>query len=250
MTINVKVGALFRDSQIWHNRYIGQVPRYFRQIDEQKSYGMYKIDEIVVSEGDSKDNTLEVLQHEQKCRTNLKLIQMGGSNLAVQSTGSSERIKELSRLANTVLEEIQDADYVLWSESDLIWPNEHLILSLLNSFNEVDKLGIVAPLILLENDWRIFYDTYIFRSLNDELWQNRHPWIYDFYEYDKYIPMNSVGSCTLIKGWLIRDGARFGDTGFVDLCQYVRNLGLKVMANKSIIIYHPNKNGYIEGRRV
>jgi len=250
MTTNIKVGALFRDSQVWHNRYIGQVQRYFRQIDEQRTYGTYKIDEIVASEGDSKDSTWEALQEEQKHRPNLKLIKMDGSNLAVQSTGGEERIKELSRLANEVLEQIQDADYILWSESDLIWPNEHLILSLLNSFNEVNDLGVVAPLIFLENEWRVFYDTYIFRSTKDILWQNQHPWIHNFYEYDKYIPMNSVGSCTLIKGEAIRNGARFGNTGFVDLCQNVRDLGLKVVANRSILIYHPNKNGYIQGRRV
>jgi GT2 family glycosyltransferase len=247
----VNIGSMFRDSQVWHNRYIGQVGRFFNQLDSQKSFDQYKIDKIIVCEGNSQDDTWEVLQKENEVRHNLQLMKRDTAKIPVQSTGVTGRVAEIAKIANEVLEQLADSDYIIWQESDLIILNEYLLLTMLDNFSKIDNLGIVAPIIFGETHHHIFYDTFIFRTLEDIRWQNYHPWAPNYYEYDRYIPMNSVGSMAMIKSEIVREGGRFGPVeGFVDLCRKCREMGLTVYADKSIHIYHPFKHGIVEGRAV
>ena len=240
-----------RDSQTWHNIQINQVSRYFKQIDAQKTFNQYKINKILISEGNSKDNTWKVLLKEGKVRPNLHLIKKETSNLPVQSTGVAGRVKELSSVANEVIEQLVDCDYIVWQESDLIILNEYLLLTMLDDFDKIENLGMVAPIVFSEVNHHVFYDTFIFRTLEDVRWTNGPPWSPAYNKYERYIPMNSIGSMAMIKSEIVKDGGRFGPVeGFVDLCRKCREMGLKVYADKAIHIYHPFKHGTIEGRAV
>jgi len=247
----INVGSMCRDSQVWHNKYIGQVGRFFRQLDSQKTFDQFIINKIVIAEGNSEDDTWAVLQKEKEDRENLHLIKKDTSIIPIQSRIIEGRVKELATVANEVVEHITDCDYIVWQESDLIILNEYLILSMLDSFDKIDNLGIIAPIIFGETHHHIFYDTFIFRTLEDVCWQNSPPWAPNYYEYDRYIPMNSVGSMVMMKSDIVKEGGRFGPIeGFVDLCRKCREMGLKVYADKALHIYHPFKHGIVEGRAV
>lgn len=249
--IKINVTSLFRQSQVWENRFINQAPRFFNQIARQElGFKDIQIGKIVCVYTESADNTLEVLEQEKnRGRFNIQIVEHGSNYSSVKSVVDKTRLVELSSCGNAALENAKDdCDYILHVESDLLIYDEFLIARLYNAFNKIDKLGVISPLVFVDINYQVFYDYYVFRTLDGVQWRNEYPWTRDFNKHEQYIPMSSVGSCALIKADLVRDGCNFGENAFMNLCSEVIKRDYKVFCDKRLYIYHPFSNQIINGR--
>jgi len=201
-------------------------------------------------EGDSQDNTQDVLNEYANRNKNIHLIQKGATYNAVSSTEDPNRIASLSRLGSTVIDAAKDqCEYVLFVESDLILPPNLLVYcfdAMLN--HNLENPGIISPIPLLENQ-NVFYDTWGFRNLDGSRWNSHPPYHPVLAQHDRFIPMSSIGSCALIKGEALRQGANFYEGAFVEMCRRVRELGYNIYADKAQSIRHPASN-LVHGRWV
>lgn len=247
----VGIGTLFRDSQVWHSNQIKQVDRFFRQIDEQTIPNEDML--IAATIGQSQDNTEKVLMQEKEKRDNLVLLHDEGVTTKIASTTDQRiqepRIKDLSHIANVVLDELVGCDYIFWQESDLILPEPDLIESLISSLEELPTAGVIAPMVYMEHSHGHFYDTWAFRSPDrDKKWGAKAPHTPGFQQHEKYVPANSIGSCCIMDGGLLLNGVRFDKGAFVELCTQVRARGLKIFVDKTKRIFHPSKIGFVQRR--
>jgi len=249
--LNISVCSSFRDSMIWNNRLINQVGRFFSQLNEQNLLGKAKINKIACVEGNSIDNTYEsLLQYKDLNKhLNVNIIKEESTNRSVGSFTTKERIGVLSRCKCLALDCIKDdCDYILCIESDLIIYDEFFLYHLLGAFDKIDKLGIIAPIITLDTIPIYFYDTWAFRDKNGQKWNNYWVWNQDYIDNVRYIEMTSIGSCSLIKADLIRNGCSFGDGDYPNMCKNIIDAGYKVYCDKRTNIFHPCSNNLINMR--
>ena len=248
--IKINVVSSFRDSIIWQNRYINQVGRFFSQLKNQRLLNILEIDKIACVEGNSQDNTYEILEQEKnKGDFNITLIKEESNNKSVGSFTTKERISTLSRCKCLGLDAIKDdCDYILCIESDLIIYDNFFLYKLLEAFNKIDKLGIIAPIITLDSVPVYFYDTWAFRDKKCNKWNNYWVWNQDYVDSIQYIEMTSIGSCSLIKADLVRSGCSFGEGDYPQMCSDILKSGHKVFCDKRLHIYHPCSNNLINMR--
>ncbi len=233
------VCSLFRDSQKWNGWKIKQVDRYMEQVFSQtlfkdKSFCVYAL------EGNSADDTYEVLLHYAAKHDNITVIKDDGSTTPVESTGAAERFKSLTRIGNIVLDAARaECDHVFYIESDFIVGSD--CFAKLEYSRNLLKAGMVAPFPSLETNHNMFYDTWGFVSKSDsQHWSNYPPFHADYISKERYIEMLSVGSCALIDGEYLSRGASFGENCFQELSRQVRELGGSVWVDKEVVIYHPS----------
>lgn len=237
----IAVCSMFRDSITWQGKEINQVHRYFEQMLSQ-TYGFQNL-EFLLLEGDSQDNTYEVLSEYSKKYNNIKLVKYDLNESFDSTLATDRRIKMLSQAGDYLLSQIKSNisyDAVLWIESDLII-NKHLIQDL-DDFRLVFKKKevpvLVAPYIALGN---FFYDTWAFRDLNGNHWSNTERPHNPVMSNPYWQEMSSVGSCVLIDGDLFHEHhLNFNGGALVELCCQARKSGAKVYADKSIVVNHPN----------
>ena len=240
----INICTLFKDSVMWYGSFIGQVHRFFHQISQQQQTN-WKLGKICCLVSPSKDNTYEEVVAYQEDFDMVVLFDDKEST--VQSTLDVKRLGHMARLGNLVLNVgKEDSDYLLWIESDLIIKDRNLISGLCEGFNINHNAGIIAPMAMLD---RILYDIWAFRDLDGYNWQWKHPFCRDYLKYDRYVPMLSVGTTTLIKSYLIDMGVGFGEREhFLELCKRVRSLEHNIFVDKKLQIFHPSKGGLVKGR--
>lgn len=228
----IAVCSMFRNSVEWYGVRINHINRYFNQMRDQ-TIGFENLD-FYLLEGDSTDSTKEELSKKEKQFSNIKFLATDFNfQLPMNSMKAHEtRIKSLSIMGDFILNNIREAyDYVFWIESDLIIQNntiENLVLRI-ESIN-YPRL-IISPFVKIGN---LFYDTWAFRSLYTNInWDNnRKP-------LKKLSEMESVGSCALMNYEIIKDGARFQDGAFINLCRMALEQKAKIYCDESLIIEHP-----------
>lgn len=233
------VASMFRDSVEWAGIKINQVERFRDQI---LSDPLFNQTQFLLLEGDSSDATyhqLNKLTHEYP---NIELIKKDIKSNFVGSLDNKDRIQNLASLGDTLLD-LVDSEYLIWVESDLIHSNlvTQLYCSMLTS-----GAAMVAPLVFLEKH-AAFYDTWGFRNIDGERWKLRAPFDNYFDIYKRFIPMSSVGSCAIINGAYIRNGCRFGDGAFPNLCEEITRIGGKIVVDKDVVVSHPG-NRWINNR--
>lgn len=240
--VKINICSLFRDSEIWHGRLISQTSRFFSQLTQQRLTDGIEIGKVVCIYTYSEDDTLKKLEQEKnKGIFDVEIIEHGSNYGAVKSIVNQERLRELSSCGNVALESAKDdCDYIMFCESDLIIYDIFLLSKLFLAFDKIDNLGIIAPLIFLDTNYLWQYDSFIFRSDNGSQWKNNYPFSYDFNKYPQFVPMSSVGSCTLIKADLIRSGVSFKDNAYLNLCKEIREKNHKVYCDKRSFVYHPS----------
>jgi GT2 family glycosyltransferase len=230
----------------WGGIHINHIERYFHQIESQTNLNQNEIGFFLL-EGDSKDNTADTLKIYASERNNVKIFHQSATYGMVTSTDDPNRIASVSRLGTRLINEAKEhCQYVMFVESDLIMP-DNLISTLLSDIEQL-KAGIVAPIAMLYAQ-NIFYDTWAFRNLDDSRWQGHHPFSHVIDQYERFIPMKSVGSCAIIDGEALRKGANFNEGAFVELCNNVRSLGYEIYADKLLRIWHPSSS-LVNGRWV
>lgn len=175
----------------------------------------------------------------------------GKSNVVIYREPDEQpvaRIERLSVAGDRLLDMVDDeADYVLWHESDLFtqpdvaarlamtdaaavggWP-------MLSHDPAHPGLGVKTPKRMIL-DPPIFYDTWGYRA-NGKRFGNEPPH-HDVYRPEPF-PLESVGSVVLVKADYIRRGARMDGGGLVGLCEEVRGLGGEVWCDPRVPVVQP-----------
>lgn len=238
--MNIAVCSMFRDSQVWCGQEINQVDRYFRQLMKQ-TCGFKNIT-VVGMEGNSVDNTMEKLQEYVDMFPNVHIYNQTNEYDTVASIENDNRLKGLSRVGDMLISkvlQIEDLDYVLWIESDLIFDISLIKDLLFAASHYTQRDCIIAPMIYLDKKG-IFYDTWGFRELDGTRWTERHRERVALTNPLK--EMSSIGSCALIDANLLRCGVRFGQGAFVELCERARHIGGKVYVDVNTKVYHPGSH--------
>lgn len=231
--MKIAVCSMFRNSVTWHNKNIDHIEKYFQRMLQQ-DIGFDNLDFFFI-EGDSTDNTAEKLLEKKSIYNNIKYLEIN-RHVKTHYNGmvaDQTRLTGLSSLGDTLLNNINDKyDYVLWIESDLIIET-NLISSLVETRLQINHGPvIVSPFVKLGD---LFYDTWAFKEINGKSWSNNKT------TSNKLTPMNSVGSCALIDFEIIKNGIRFENGAFINLCDQARNqLSAQIYCDERIIINHPN----------
>lgn len=160
----------------------------------------------------------------------------------------AERIERLSLAGDRLLSLVgEDADYVLWHESDLFTPDS-LVPRLLETpagaiggwpvlSHDPDRpeLGVKTPKRMIF-DPPFFYDTWGYRA-GGKRFSNRPP----FHEVYRPEPfrLDTVGSVVLVKAGYIRRGARMNGGGLVGLCESIRGMGGEVWCDPRVPVVQP-----------
>ena len=253
--MKINVCSLFRDSQHWYGYDIKHVDRYFDQLYKQEAFLKKKIKNFsgfsfFAGEKDSKDNTREVLVNYQKENPNINIIDTDSSASQVES--SYERIKDLSRVANSLLNAslLKRSDYTLWIESDLILDRDDVVFEFITKLESEQNSAMIAPIVWSETCPKsYFYDTWGFVCENGTSWGNSYPFNINYIlSNSRYIDMKSVGSCVLAKNSFVKQN-HFGEDCFRDFSKKTIQEGGKIFVDRNIEIYHPSKH-YIKKRQI
>lgn len=207
------------------------LPSYRRQIESLQLKGGDSW-RLYILEGDSRDASHAFLQ---TWASEDPRVRIGQEHVG-DAMEQEDRAARWARVGNACFDLIPPDSthtHVLWLEADLCFPPEllHRLVS-----HEVD---ILAPMIYLGG---VFYDTWGFRDLKGQKWNNLAPFHPDFRPFD-LMEMGSVGSCVLFQREVLDAGIRFKGTYedglLVGMCQDARAKGFKVYADTGTAILHP-----------
>jgi len=146
-------------------------------------------------------------------------------------------------------------DYLLWIDADIVDYPLDMPTKLINC----NPTGISAPLILIENSKK-FYDYGAFAihnrgdlPSNDKTLKRvrTFPPYWEKEPIERIVPMDGVGTVTMIPSWIYKNGVKYTDTKFTEhysICQAVRKAGHSVVCNRDIIAYHADLPKY-EGEK-
>jgi hypothetical protein len=152
--------------------------------------------------------------------------------------------------------DVNHYDYLLWIDADII----DFPLDMPSRLIEGNPTGISAPMVLIEGS-NTFYDYTAFvikgqdhiepRSRNCIHGRNLKPqspyWIN--VPTETVVELDCVGTITLVPSWVYKF-ARYEDhpafTDHYPLCKAVRDAGLKVTVDRSLLAYHANLPAYGE----
>lgn len=216
-------GSIIRDGASY-------LPRYFEQLRNLTSD--YEIG-LAICEGDSTDNTVSVLiDLMEKYSFPVYPYQYSHNGPKFGSVDVSQRWFNIAKTWNYMLDncnKLQEYDYFCYMEADLIW-NKHTIDLLVEGLKQFD---CVAPMSMLN---QIFYDTWGHRAkgLN---FSNYYPYHPDFDKFDRYMPIESAGSCILMKSEVIKT-CRLNLKDAMIGHDIIKN-GYSFMLDKSAFVKHP-----------
>jgi hypothetical protein len=160
----------------------------------------------------------------------------------------SERINRLSVAGDRLLSMVDDeADYVLWHESDLFTPDS-LVPRLLETpaaaiggwpvlshDPEWPELGVQTPK-RMTIDPPFFYDTWGYRA-GGTRFCNQPPF-HEVYRPEPF-QLDTVGSVVLVDAGYVRRGARMNGGALVGLCDSIRGMGGEVWCDPSVPVVQP-----------
>lgn len=235
--MNVTLCSAFRNAE----SYIGT---YFYQIDNLALALRERGDKlrIIAAFGDCTDSTGQLLKDQVIFRgASLSLLfsvdifpfDHGGADYG--SVVNEERFRNIARVCNAIWERIpQDADAVIWVESDLIWQPETM-LALVDNLAEYPA---VVPMVMLKRAGyspEFFYDTWAFRMGTTHI----SPMPPYFRNWDGVTPLqvSSAGSCMVIRGELARKVHWPADV-FVGLSRDIYGYGGSVWLDPKVSVIH------------
>ncbi len=238
--MKIAIASLARDNITYKGHSLNQVNRFFDQILSQ-SIRRYADIEVFIEEGDSVDNTYEELVKWRERLSNLHILKYDtNTTQKIASRESQSRYTHLSHIADTLLNYIfhfsSDFNFVFWTEADIIIERGNILEELVRGLEDHQEAGIIAPMVKCTGGLEgKNYDTLAFRDLQGNRWsQTYNPPA----QLGRYISMSSIGSTCLMRGELLGK-VYFGTGCFMNLCREVREMGLKILVDKELIVSHP-----------
>lgn len=237
--MKIALGSVFNNSTPYLQRYFAQVIA-LQEALHARDDSLY----CVWGEGDSTDGTLAQLAGA-LFRIPGTLVDVAHGGQIFGSVAVEERFRQLAEVGRKLWAKIpQNADVVLWVESDLIWSAE-TALGLIDRvgtpayarFMEADRYGYtpatipavaaVAPSIILHRgQWRrdTFYDVAFFVKDGCNF-EHRPPW-HPGNDGRAMVEMERVGSMVAFDAELLRQAAPSYDERVLGgLCDDIRALG-------------------------
>jgi hypothetical protein len=224
--VKLVVGSFFRNTSR------DGVKHYFRQVDAlaRELYSSEDVVQVMSVEGDSRIPTRDFLKTELDRRRGTLIIHEHGGPV-FGSTEAPERFKAMAGVGNAFLSNVpEDADIVLYVESDLRWSAQTMLQLIEKVSLEVD---VVAPLVFAGQN---FYDVFAFRGLDGQRFAPFPPY---HSQLNGFTEVMSVGSCLVMDANVART-TRIPDTdGLVGFCRNARSQGYRIWVDPTARIDHP-----------
>lgn len=231
--MKVVIASIFRDSASYLDRYVSQVTA-LRDALAARGDSLRG----VWGEGDSIDRTATILAEKARKRAlTFDLIDVSHGGPKFGSVNVEQRWRQISYCCNLVLHTIpEDADVVVYVESDLIWDAE----TMLEMIDTLDTgIDVLAPKSMAYGEVTPrFYDTYGHRS-GGEQFQPYAPF-HSGIELNNLLRMDSAGSCLVMKGHVAQT-TRFTppELGIVGWGNDINAQGYSFWLDPTQSVWHP-----------
>lgn len=227
--MNITLCSAFRNASRYVNDYIRRISDL-----ELELYKRGDTLSLVWGEGDSTDDTLYPLK---LCRSTAHfkciIVDCTHNGPTFESIEHPQRFRQLAYVGNKILAAIpDDADVVLWVESDLVWKPETLIALI----DRLQTVPCVAPMIM-EKSSGGFYDVWAGR-IHGQRFTKSYPYFIG-YKPNELVQVDSMGSCMAIRADLARQLTWPEEDVFVGLCRNVYALGHSVFLDTGLTVWHP-----------
>jgi hypothetical protein len=212
------------------------IENYFNQVDALANLLAKRGDwlSLVLGYGDSEDGTGELLFEASADSIGARLVEVSHGGQAFGSIVNAQRFKQLAYVGNKILANVpDDADAVIWLESDLIWAPE-VIAELLN---HLQWHACVAPMIMDSPPATTFYDTWAFRRTG--MFAKQPPHHASLMRGDHMVEMDSVGSCVVMRADAIKGVTVPEEDVLVGVCRQIKAKGGRIFLDTKQRIYHP-----------
>lgn len=229
--MNVTLISCFRNAENYLWRYLGQIDHLTDCIEERGD----NLD-LIWGEGDSTDSTLEQLCRAiQRFGIRAQIVDCTHGGQQWPSVVSPERFEQLGYVGRCMWAHIpQDANAVVYCESDLIWPVD----TILRIVDQLQDYPAISPMVYLRRQgWppEAWYDTWAAR-IGKRHFRHDIPYITEF-DPDKPFRVDSMGSCMAIRGDLARQLVWDEDV-FVGICRQIYQLGGSVWIDPKTSVFH------------
>jgi len=229
--MNVTLLSCFRNAENYLNRYFNQVAELFADMSR------YDHDmRLIWGEGDSTDTTLEQLRVFQSLLPHrIEIVDCSHGGPEYGSVVNTDRFRQLAFVGDCMWAYIpEDADAVVYVESDLIWEPE----TLLTLIKRLQDYPAISPMVYLRRQGfgqNAFYDVWAGRK--DGKHFSHYPPYCDGFDPDKPFQVDSMGSCMAMRGELAR-GLTWNDEVFVGICKQIYAKGSAVYLDPTLGVYH------------
>lgn len=226
--MNVVICSAFRNSATYIDRYFDQIDRLANLLARRGDWLS-----LVLGYGDSTDGTGELLFEAAANSIGARLVDVSHGGQAYGSIVNAERFRQLAYIGNKIFANVpDDADAVIWLESDLIW-EPGVIAELLN---HLQWHACVAPMVL-DSNGVTFYDVWAYRRGGVEF--AKQPPYHVGLNGDHMVEMDSVGSCVVMRADAAKRVTVPEADVLVGVCRQIREMGGRVWLDSSQKVYHP-----------
>lgn len=226
--------SIFRDSESYLSRYLGQVEEAFR-LNGGKCHAIWL-------EGDSKDATFDKLKEAkelfEKKGHQVTLVKFDLHGRYWPSLDIPDRWLQLSTCWNKCIEQLLPSRFTICVESDLIW-DPSIVGQLIGKLDHLHP--VVYPMLLVNNSKALFgsywfYDTWAFEREGKKF---NHIWPYwspsaDLQETEEFLELTTGGGM-IVSTYECQKQASWDPT----CCIMKFPKEIKIFMDKTTQIYHP-----------
>jgi hypothetical protein len=220
------------------------LPRYFAQIEGLRAglEGRGDTLDLALIYGDCVDHTAEALYYmaaASGCTAAIAEHSHGGRHLG--SIITPMRLRALAGVGNAMLELVPDeADALLYVESDLIWTAADL-LALLDDL-QTPQVNLAFPMVMASGEHR-FYDTWAYRigATSFQRYWPYHKALADGVPGD-LVELSGAGSCAAVRGDTVPTMKQIGFQAWgvwPDLVKTLGQAGYRAWLDPRVTIWHP-----------
>lgn len=220
--------SMFNDATGYLARYMQQMARLRTALE---SYGHYL--HLLLVEGDSADDTwAQMNQAVETCHLHATMWQHHHRQPLRRGTGHPERLANLSRIWNRMLDGVPEySDVVVIVESDLVWETDMMLQLIQRALQDGN---IHCPMVWLGD---LFYDIYLYRR-NGVQFTNDPPYHPDLI-MGRQLELDSAGSCLVMPGEIARTHRTTETHELMGLCNSARANGCKVILDSDLSVRQP-----------
>lgn len=214
--------------------------RYFSQLVELRDLLSSKYTQLslVAAEGDSVDNTKELIQSNcEKYNIPLNLLDVSHGQMSWKSVEDPRRLEAMSSIMNQGLEGIKffspnQNDVVVWLMSDIEYNPE----SITNLILDISPWSpcIISPVVLMGNT-EIFYDTWAYRK-NGKRFNQSYPY-FEGMDDLTFNEIDSAGTCLIMPFEIANKIRAYGEEA-VSFCKNAKIYGYSIYLAQKTNIYH------------
>lgn len=230
--MNVTLCSAFRNASSYLNEYIWREFRLRMALTERGDSLS-----LILAEGDSVDDTAEALLDEYANVAGVLLVKCDHGGPDYGPVVNADRFANLAKVWNAIWQRIpQDADAVIFVESDLIWEPSTLLALL----DDLWYAPCVVPLVLLRRDgWPegYWYDSWAYWRRGEQV-RVMPPYFDGMDDDTDLLELDSAGSCLVMRGDVARGLVWPAEDVVVGICRQIRERGGSVWLDARQRVIH------------